>query len=233
MSIESPHSFKIKTWKEADRPREKMMAHGSSYLTDAELLAILIGHGSRDENAVELCQRMLHSVDYDLADLSRLTLGDLMKFKGIGEAKAVSIKAALELGRRRQQADQRDRVKIGNSQDVYHYLKSRLEDLNYEEFWVLLLDRSNKVIGHQMISRGGVSGTMVDAKLVFKPALDRLASHLILCHNHPSGNLQPSMQDITLTKKLVQAGKHMDVSVLDHVIITAHGYFSFADEGKI
>ena len=233
MSMDNPQSFNIKAWKEADRPREKMIAHGSSYLTDAELLAILIGHGSRDENAVELCQRILYSVEHDLVNLSRLTLDDLRKFKGIGEAKAVSIKAALELGRRRQQSDHRDRVKIGSSDDAYQYLKARLEDLNHEEFWVLMLDRSNKVIGHQLISRGGVSGTMVDAKLVFKPAIDRFASHIILCHNHPSGNLSPSMQDISLTKKLIQAGKHLDITVLDHVIITAHGYYSFSDEGRI
>ncbi len=231
--MESPQSFKIKTWKEADRPREKLIEHGSSYLTDAELLAILIGHGSREENAVELCQRILHTVDHDLVNLSRLTMTDLMKFKGIGEAKAVSIKAALELGRRRHHAHKRERFQIGSSDDAYQYLRSRLEDLNHEEFWVVLLDRSNKIIGHQMISRGGVSGTMVDAKLVFKPAIDRLASHIILSHNHPSGNLRPSLQDISLTKKLIQAGKNLDITVLDHVIITAHGYYSFSDEGRM
>lgn len=232
MSIENQQPFNIKAWKEADRPREKMIAQGGSYLTDSELLAILIGNGSREENAVELCQRILYSVNHDLVSLSRLTINDLMKFKGIGEAKAVSIKAALELGRRRQKSDLSERYHITSSNDVYLYLKAHMEDLNHEEFWVLLLDRSNKVIGHELVSRGGVAGTMVDAKLVFKPAIDRFASHVILSHNHPSGNLKPSMQDISLTKKLKQAGQHLDITVLDHVIITAHGYYSFSDEGR-
>lgn len=209
------------------------MEHGSAHLTDSELLAILIGHGNREENAVELCQRIMHSVNHDLVILSRMTVSDLMKFKGIGEAKAVSITAALELGRRRQRSDLGDHFRISTSSDVYHYLKSHMEDLNHEEFWILLLDRSNKVIGQEMVSKGGVAGTVVDAKLIFKPAIERFASHIILSHNHPSGNLNPSEQDISLTKKLKQAGQHLDITVLDHVIITAHGYYSFSDEGRL
>lgn len=228
-----PYSSNIKSWKVSDRPREKLMAKSSAELTDSELLAILIGHGNRDENAVQLCHRILKSVNHDLVMLSRLTMNDLMKFKGIGEAKAVSIAAALELGRRRQKSELGDHYKIKDSKDVYLYLKSHLEDLNHEEFWILLLDRGNKVIGQELISKGGVAGTLVDAKLVFKPALERFASHVILSHNHPSGNLSPSRQDISLTKKLKQAGEHLDVKVLDHIIITAHGFYSFSDEGRL
>lgn len=233
MAIRRKSSFNIKLWKESDRPREKLMNQGCSHLTDSELLAILIGHGNREENAVELCQRILHSVDHDLVQLSRMNYIDLMKFKGIGEAKAVSIVAALELGRRRQRSDLSDHYKISSSADVYRYLKSQMEDLNHEEFWILLLDRSNKVVGQELISRGGVAGTLVDAKLIFKPALDRFASHLILSHNHPSGNLTPSKQDLALTEKLQKAGEYLDIKVLDHLIITSHGYYSFADEGKL
>lgn len=232
MSTKKQYSTNIKSWKAEDRPREKLMAKSSADLTDSELLAILIGHGNREENAVELCQRILQSVDHDLVRLSRMSVNDLMKFKGIGEAKAVSITAALELGRRRQRSELGDHYKIGDSKDVYLYLKSRLEDLNHEEFWILMLDRSNKVIGQEMISRGGVAGTLVDAKLVFKPALERFASFVILCHNHPSGNLTPSHQDIHLTKKLKQAGALLDIKVLDHVIITSHGFYSFSDEER-
>jgi len=209
------------------------MAKSSAHLTESELLAILIGHGNREENAVELCQRILQSVDHDLVKLSRMSVSDLMKFKGIGEAKAVSITAALELGRRRQRSELGDHYKINGSKDVYLYLKSRLEDLNHEEFWILMLDRGNKVIGQEMISRGGVAGTLVDAKLIFKPAIERFASYIILSHNHPSGNLTPSQQDIILTKKLKQAGVHLDIKVLDHIIITAHGFYSFSDEGTL
>lgn len=233
MSAEKTSSFNIKSWHESDRPREKLINRGSKNLTVSELLAILIGKGSRDENAVELCQRILHSVNHDLVALSKLTIDDMKKFKGIGEAKAVSIQAALELGRRRQKAGLGDQYKISNSKDVYLYLKSRMEDLNHEEFWVLLLNRGNVVIGEELISKGGVGGTIVDAKIVFKLALERFSSQIILSHNHPSGNLTPSQQDINLTKKLKEAGKCLDIKVLDHIIITAHGYYSLSDEGRM
>jgi len=233
MPNDQQRSINIKSWKESDRPREKMISQGSTHLTDAELLAILIGHGNQDENAVQLCHRILVSVDHDLVNLSRLTIHDLLKFKGIGTAKAVSIRAALELGRRRQKSDLGNPFTMRTSSDAYSYLKSRLEDLKHEEFRVLLLDRNNHVIGQDLVSRGGVAGTIVDAKLVFKPAIERFASHVLLSHNHPSGNLKPSQQDITLTKQLKLAGQHLDIMVLDHVIITSRGYFSFADEGYI
>lgn len=233
MSEQQPQSFNIKQWKESDRPREKLMEQGRRSLTDYELLAILIGHGNREENAVELCRRILSSVNNDLVQLSRLGYEDLMHFKGIGEAKAVSIVAAMELGRRRQKSKVSDRQSLTSSRQVYQYLRPFLEDLNHEEFWVLLLDRRNNVLGQKRISSGGVAGTIVDAKMIFKPALERYASHIILAHNHPSGSLNPSIQDVNLTEKLKNAGGYLDIKVLDHLIITAHGYYSFSDEGRL
>lgn len=226
-------SFNIKQWKESDRPREKLMEQGRRSLTDYELLAILIGHGNREENAVELCRRILSFVNNDLVQLSRLEYRDLMRFKGIGEAKAVSIVAAMELGRRRQKSKIPDRKSLTSSRQVYQYIRSFLEDLNHEEFWVLLLDRRNNVLGQKRVSSGGVAGTVVDVKMVFKPALERYASHIILAHNHPSGSLTPSSQDLNLTRKIKTAGNYLDIKVLDHLIITAGGYYSFSDEGRL
>lgn len=226
-------SSNIKQWKESDRPREKLMELGRRSLTDYELLAILIGHGNREENAVELCRRILSFVDNDLVQLSRLEYRDLMRFKGIGEAKAVSIVAAMELGRRRQKSKIPERQSLTSSRQVYQYLRSFLEDLNHEEFWVLLLDRRNNVLGQKRVSSGGVAGTVVDAKMIFKPALERYASHIILAHNHPSGSLKPSSQDLNLTEKIKTAGHYLDIKVLDHLIITAVGYYSFSDEGRM
>jgi len=233
MSEQKQQFYNIKQWKESDRPREKLMELGSRALTDYELLAVLIGHGNREENAVELCRRILSSVNNDLVQLSRLGCDDLMRFKGIGIAKAVSIVAAMELGRRRQKSKVSERQSLTSSRQVYDYIRSFLEDLNHEEFWVLLLDRRNNVLGQKKISSGGVAGTIVDAKMIFKPALDRYASHIILAHNHPSGSLSPSIQDVNLTKKLKNAGNYLDIKILDHLIITAHGYYSFADEGRL
>lgn len=232
-NILNTRTFTIKEWKEADRPREKLMALGSAALSDSELLAILIGHGNQEENAVQLCRRILSSVENDLVRLSRLEYSDLMRFKGIGEAKAVSIVAAMELGRRRQNFDIPDRYQINSSKDAYLYLRSFLQDLNHEEFWILFLDRSNKVLGQKRISSGGLSGTLVDPKLVFKPALERYASSVILAHNHPSGNLNPSDQDLHLTGKLKKGGDYLEIKVLDHLIITAGAYYSFSDEGRM
>lgn len=226
-------TFTIKEWKESDRPREKLMALGSAALSDSELLAILIGHGNQEENAVQLCRRILRSVENDLVRLSRLEYSDLMRFKGIGEAKAVSIVAAMELGRRRQSFDIPDRYQINSSKDAYLYLRSFLQDLNHEEFWILFLDRGNKVLGQKRISSGGVSGTIVDPKLVFKPALEHYASNVILAHNHPSGNLNPSGQDLHLTEKLKKGGDYLEIKVLDHLIITAGAYYSFSDKGRM
>ncbi len=222
----------IKTWAEEDRPREKMIAKGREVLTNAELLAILMGSGSRSETAVQLAQRILSEVD-SLNELGRKDLEFLMKFKGIGEAKAISIAAALELGRRRQAEAPQQRPQISSSYDAYSIIGPLLEDIPHEEFWIILLNRRNEVISKEKISSGGVSATVVDSKLVFKPVISRLASSIILVHNHPSGRISPSNEDIALTKKLKEAGKLLDIKILDHLIIGNRQYYSFLDEGKI
>jgi DNA repair protein RadC len=219
----------IKAWAEEEQPREKMMLKGKAALTDAELIAILIGSGSVDENAIELSKRLLLSVNNDLSELGRSSIKDLTKFKGIGEAKAITIIAALELGRRRQFSDILQRNSISCSRDIYDVMLPLLIDLKYEEFWILLLNRANHIVGKVLVSKGGVSGTVVDSKLVFKPALEMLATGIILVHNHPSGNLKPSSADIDLTQKLFKGGKLLDITVHDHVIISNSGYYSFAD----
>ncbi len=224
-------NLSIKAWAEEDRPREKLLLKGKNALSDAELLAILLGSGSREESAVSLAQRILNSVENDLNALGKRSLSDLMQFKGIGEAKAITIAAALELGRRRQLTSVKDRPQIRSSRDGYKLLAPLLMDLPHEEFWVLLLNRANRVIGREQISIGGTSGTVVDAKVIFRKALEGQASALILVHNHPSGNLRPSQADIDITKKLRIGGKSLDISILDHLIISDRGYFSFADEG--
>jgi len=230
---EIKQSFGIKSWAEDDRPREKLVAKGRHILSDAELIAILIGSGNKEETAVELSKKILNSVSNNLNELSRLSIIDLMKFKGIGEAKAISIVAALELGRRRKETETIKREKITSSKQAYDFMKSVFLDLPHEEFWLLLLNRSNSVIRKECISRGGVAGTVVDAKIIFKIALDNLASSIMLFHNHPSGNLKPSDSDIAITKKMKEAGALLEISVLDHIIITDDSYFSFNDEGMI
>jgi DNA repair protein RadC len=221
----------IKSWAEEDRPREKMIEKGRHVLTEAELIAILIGSGSRDETAVELSKRMLSSVGNNLNALGKLNINELTRFKGIGEAKAVSVIAAMELGRRRNETEIIKRNKITSSKDVFDILKPILIDLPFEEFWLLILNRANLVIKKEMISRGGVSGTVVDTKLIFKAAIENYASSIIICHNHPSGNLKPSEADIRITKNIKEAGKLMEIPLLDHLIITENGFYSFADEG--
>lgn len=223
----------IKAWAEDDRPREKLMHKGTVSLSDAELVAILIGSGNADESAVELSKRILASVNNNLHDLAKLGVRDLMKFKGIGEAKAISIVAALELGRRRKDDTKPDKPKITSSNDAFEVMAPLLSDLPHEEFWVLLLNRANKVLHKALISRGGITGTVADTRIIYKLAIDYLACSIILCHNHPSGNLTPSSQDFTLTRNLVAAGKTMDIPVLDHLIISDEGYYSFADEGTL
>jgi len=225
--------FSIKTWAEEDRPREKLLTKGKSSLTDAELIAILIGSGSRNESAVSLSKKILNSVDNNLHDLGKSSLNKLMEFKGIGEAKAISITAALELGRRRQLSNIKDKPQIRSSKDAYHVIAPLIMDLPHEEFWILLLNRANKVIAKERVSIGGVAGTVVDAKIIFRKALEALASGIILCHNHPYGNLNPSRADLEITKKLKQAGSFLEINVLDHLIIAENSYFSFADEGKL
>ncbi|MBI2270485.1 MAG: DNA repair protein RadC [Bacteroidetes bacterium] len=223
----------ITAWAEDDRPREKLMSKGRHVLSDAELIAILIASGNTEETAVELSKRILNSVNNNLNELGKLTINDLTKFRGIGEAKAISIIAALELGRRRKETEVIKREKITTSAGVYEIFKSLLLDLPHEEFWVLLLSRSGNIIKKEMISRGGVSGTVVDSKIIFKSAVENLACSVILCHNHPSGNTKPSEQDIQITKKLKEAGRLLEIPVLDHVIVSETGYYSFADEGMM
>jgi DNA repair protein RadC len=224
----------INLWSEDDRPREKLLLKGKSVLSDAELLAILIGSGNNEESAVALSRRILtEAVENNLNKLARLSVADLTKFKGIGEAKAITIVAALELARRRKTEDQSERVKLSTSKNGYDFIKGTLMDLPFEEFWVLHLNRANYITHKTMISRGGVVGTIADTRLIFKSAIEQLSTAIILCHNHPSGNLKPSDQDIQLTKRLVETGKIMEIPVLDHLIVTDNGYFSFADEGMI
>ncbi|MFT4545371.1 MAG: DNA repair protein RadC [Bacteroidia bacterium] len=220
----------IKSWAEDDRPREKLLLKGRAALSDAELIAILIGSGSADETAVGLSKRILYSLDNRLSQLAKLSVKDLTQFKGIGEAKAISIIAALELGRRRKDTETSKRIKITGSQSAFDVVYPHLGDLNHEEFWVIFLNRANEVIGKENISKGGVSGTVVDPKVIFKQAVQFPASAIILAHNHPSGNLKPSQADHQLTKKLKEAGKALDIPVLDHLIIGERDYFSFVDE---
>jgi DNA repair protein RadC len=223
----------IKMWAEADRPREKLMLHGRRQLTDAELVAILIGSGNRTETAVDLSKRMLTAYRNDLDAFGKAGVKELSKFKGIGEAKAITIVAALELGRRRKETAKQEVVKVGSSRDAFQYLHSDFVDLNHEEFWMLLLNRANHVRSKHLISKGGQSGTVADPKIIFKTALEHQAAYIILAHNHPSGNLKPSNEDLKLTKKLVEAGKLLDLLVVDHLILTDHAYYSFCDEGLI
>ncbi|MBD99249.1 MAG: hypothetical protein CMO34_05345 [Verrucomicrobia bacterium] len=223
----------IKSWAEEDRPREKFLSKGKEALSDAELIAILIGSGSRSESAVQLAQRILASAKQNLHQLGKLSVGELMKFKGIGEAKAISIAAALELGRRRKDSESLQRRKIQSSQTAYEEIADVLSDLPHEEFWVMYMNRANELIGRKHISKGGVSGTVADVKIILKQALELLSSSLIVCHNHPSGNLKPSQEDIQLTKKISEAAKNIDMKLLDHIIVGNNAYFSFADEGLI
>lgn len=227
------HASSIQQWAREDRPREKMLLKGLSAVSDVELLAILIGSGSVGVSAVSLARQILCSVDHNLHELGRKGVNDLQQFKGVGEAKAVTIAAALELGRRRQLSDLRERPRITCSRDAFNAIATRLTDLHHEEFWLLLLNRANEVFGSERISAGGSSATVVDLKMVFKAALDARASAFIAIHNHPSGNLQPSRADTELTERLKQGGRIFDLPLLDHLIVSERGYYSFADEGTI
>jgi DNA repair protein RadC len=222
----------IRSWAEEDRPREKLLLKGAHVLSDAELIAILIGSGVPGESAVDVSKTILKSTDNNLNELGKLTVRDLMKFKGIGEAKAITIVAALELAKRRRVAEVKEKEKIGGSKDVYEYFH-HLADLRSEEFWVMYLNRANKIISAQKISQGGITGTVADIRLILKSALDHFACGIILCHNHPSGNLTPSSEDKSLTQKIKQAAQLLDINTLDHLIISDNGYFSFADEGLL
>jgi len=223
--------FPITNWSEDDKPREKLMLKGKSALSDAELIAILIGSGSRNESAVDLSKRILATVDNNLNALGKMTIQQLMNFKGIGEAKAISIMAAMELGRRRRSEEAVELKKITSSKMIFELMQPILGELPHEEFWVLYLNNSNKVLLKSQQGKGGITGTMVDVRLVFKAALELGATSVILCHNHPSGTLTPSEADKQITKKLKAAGVNLDIQVLDHLIITENSYFSFNDEG--
>ena len=227
------NSRAITAWAEEDRPREKMLLKGKLALSDAELLAILIGSGTVGESAVAVAQGILASVDHNLNELGKRSLPDLKKFKGIGEAKAITIAAALELGRRRQLSDLRDRPRITHSRDAFNTIAPLLTDLHHEEFWLLMLNKANEVFARERLSTGGMSGTVVDIKLVLKAAIDAKAAAFIAIHNHTSANLQPSQADIDLTRKLKQSGAMIDLPLLDHLIISERGYYSFADEGNL
>ena len=231
--MESKNSFSIKHWSEDDRPREKLLNKGRAALSDGELVAILIGSGSRSESAVELCKRILASVDNNLNELGKLSIQQLMAFKGIGEAKAITIAAALELGRRRRVEEALEKKKITSSTSVFELMQPLIGELQHEEFWIVYLNNSNKVIQKQQLSKGGITGTLVDVRLVLKQALELNATGIILVHNHPSGTLKPSEADKQLTKKLKIAAESMDIKVLDHVIVTEKAYFSFADEALL
>jgi DNA repair protein RadC len=223
----------IKEWAVEDRPREKMQAKGIRSLSEAELIAILIGSGNLEESAVEVSRRIMSSVNNNLNELGKKTINDLQKFKGIGPAKAITIAAAMELGRRRKESEPDEKPKVVTSADAAAIFKPLLSDLPHEEFWVLFLNRNNLVIDKMMVSQGGLSGTVIDVRIILKTALEKLACSIVLCHNHPSGNLIPSEADKDITKKIKEAGKHMDIPVLDHLIIGNDSYFSFADEGLI
>ncbi|GGD29528.1 RadC family protein [Hyunsoonleella pacifica] len=230
---EKPTSFSIKNWNQDDQPREKLLHKGKSVLSDAELVAILIGSGNRDESAVTLCKRILASVDNNLSALGKLSLKQLMEFKGIGEAKAITIAAALELGRRRRGEEALEKKKITSSTSVFELMQPIIGELEHEEFWIIYLNNSNKVIQKNQISKGGITGTLVDVRLVLKNALEVGATGLILSHNHPSGTLKPSEADKSITQKLKSAALGLDIRVLDHLIITEKAYFSFADENML
>lgn len=221
----------IKSWSPADRPREKLLLRGKAALSDTELLAILLGTGTTDLTAVDLAKRILASAGQNLHSLGTMTVRDLVKIKGIGEAKAVSIVAALEIGRRRRDVLPDEKPKVCGSHEAFEILKPHLSDLPHEEFWVLLLNRANRLIRKMQISQGGVAGTVADPKIIYKAALDDLASGIIVAHNHPSGNLTASQADINLTQRLKDGGKLLEIQVLDHLILAGHNYFSFADEG--
>ncbi|MFS4493610.1 RadC family protein [Maribacter sp. 2308TA10-17] len=230
---EKQASLSIKNWSDDDKPREKLVQKGKAVLSDAELIAILIGSGSRNESAVELSKRILASVNNNLNELGRLSIKQLMEFKGIGEAKAVTIGAALEMGRRRRGEEAQKITKIQSSKSVFELLQPIMGELEHEEFWIVYLNNSNKVLHRAQLSKGGITGTLVDVRLVMKQALELGAVALILAHNHPSGTLKPSNADKQITQKLKVAGEALDLKVLDHLIITQKEYFSFADEGVL
>jgi DNA repair protein RadC len=233
MGQENQIGFGIKSWAEDDRPREKLLQKGKLSLSDAELIAILIGSGSRNESAVQLSKRILASTGNQLGDLGKLSVKKLCEFKGIGPAKAVSIVAAMELGRRRRTEEALEKKKITSSASVFELMQPIIGELYHEEFWIIYLNNSNKVIEQLQLSKGGITGTLVDVRITLRKALEVGATSIILAHNHPSGTLKPSEADKQLTQKLKTAAQSLDIKVLDHLIVTEKSYFSFADEGVL
>ena len=226
-------SHALTTWAVEERPREKVIANGVQYLSDSELLAILIGSGTRHITAVELARQILKGAGNSLHLLGRQGIGELVRIKGVGPAKAVTILAALELGRRRAGMQHSEKTPVKSSETVYKLFHPLMGDLEHEEFWLLMLNRANRVLGRYKVSQGGLSGTVIDTRIILKKALDNLASSIIVCHNHPSGNKQPSDADLKITEKLKKAAEILEIKLLDHVIIADKSYFSFADEGLI
>lgn len=226
-------NLSIKKWAEADRPREKLLQKGKLSLSDSELIAILLGSGSKTESAVELSKKLLLSTQNNLNELGKLSINQLCKFKGIGPAKAVSIVAALELGRRRRLEEALEKIKITSSHSIFEMMQPVIGELPHEEFWIIYLNNSNKVLEQYQISKGGITGTLVDVRITLKKALELGAVSIILVHNHPSGNLKASESDKQLTKKLKIAAESLDIKILDHVIVTEKSYLSFADEGML
>lgn len=230
---DAPKHLSIKSLAEDDRPREKLVSLGRHNLSDAELLAIILGSGSRNETAVQLAQRMLSENNNNINSIAKMGLNELKKYKGVGIAKAVNVAAAFEVGRRRSTSDTVDRVKITSSKIAYESLKKFLGDLPHEEFWILILNRANKIVKEECISKGGISSTVVDARLICKSAIENNASGIILAHNHPSGQLIPSIEDKTITKRLKEALQLFDIALLDHIIVGDQDYYSFGDEGLL
>ncbi|MES2622059.1 MAG: DNA repair protein RadC [Bacteroidota bacterium] len=231
---DSKDFLSIKSWAEEDRPREKLLLKGKGALSDAELIAILLRTGVTGSSALDIAKKILNKVNGDLNELGKLSVADLKKMeKGLGDTKSITIAAALELGRRRQSSEIREKPVIRTSRDSFDYIYPEIADLPHEEFYVLYLNKSNKVITHKHISRGGIAGTVADTKIILKHAIELLATSIIAVHNHPSGNLKPSQADIDLTKKLKEAGKLIDASLLDHLIIGDKNYYSFADNGLL
>lgn len=226
-------SNNLKTWSVEDRPREKVLANGVQYLSDSEILAILLGSGTRNMTVVELARQVLAKSGNSLHELGRQNISDLIAIKGIGPAKAITLLAAMELGRRRDATQQTERIPVKSSETVFKIFHPILGDLDHEEFWLLMLNRANRVLGRFKVSQGGLSGTVIDTRIILKKALDNLASSIVVCHNHPSGNNQPSDADVKITEKLKKAAEMLEIKLLDHVIIADKSYFSFADEGLI
>jgi DNA repair protein RadC len=227
------HKYSIKQWSKDDRPREKLLYSGAENLSNSELLAILIHNGTKQKSAVDVAKEVLKLGKDNLVELGKLSVKELMKVKGIGEAKAISIAAALELGRRRQAAASLEKTMVKTSSDIASYLQTKLKDFRHEVFAVLYLNRANKINHFEIISEGGITGTVADPRIILRKALEEDAVNLILCHNHPSGSLKPSRADEQLTTKIKEAARFLDITVLDHIIVSEDGYYSFADEGLI